>query len=236
MLETQGKKWGVRELASALHLPASTTHRVLSSLEKEGLVEQDPESCLYQVGIEFYRLAWRSEAQFPIRDVAVPFMREIVARYNETVFLGVYDPFRRQMLYAAAAESTHAVRYILALNEWIPVYAGAGGLAIMAFLPEIEWSAIIKESHLSPLTEHTITDPNRLRQELQKTRSRGYSITYAQRIPGTFAIGAPIKGHNGRIMGSLVLSIPEQRFNQADVPEMASVIMDYASRINAHLT
>lgn len=235
MLEGKDGSWGVRELARASGLPPTTVHRLLASLENEGLVSREPESEGYRIGLEFYRLAWRAEAQFPIRDVAIPFMRSVVADCSETVFLGLYDPTRLEMMFVAVAESSHPLRYFIPLNQWIPVYTSASGMAIMAFLPRQEREQIVKHTQLAPLTEYTITDPILLEKELVRIRATGYACTHSQRTVGAVGVATPIWGHNNRVIGDLVITIPEQRFDASQEPELAKLLIHYSKCISEHL-
>lgn len=229
------KEWGVRQLAQALHLPPATVHRVLATLMKHGLIQHNPASGQYQVGAEFYRLALKLQASFAIRNAGIPVMQDLVAQCNEAAFLGYYDSFRMEMMFVAMIDSSHPLRYVVPLNMWIPVHAGASGLAIMAFLPQEERHGIIKRTRLAPITKRTITDPVVLEEELAKVRMRGYALSFGQRTEGAVAIGAPIWGPSGRILGELNLSIPESRFDAKMEPTFARLVIQHAKRIMENL-
>ena len=225
------KEWGVRELAQELHFPPATVHRALTSLMERGLAQRNPDSGQYRIGMEFYRLALKVQSRFVIRNAGLPVMQDLVAKCNETAFLGLYDSSRMEMMYIAAVISSHPVRYVIPINEWIPLHAGAGGLAIMAFLPKEERQAIIKRTRLAPLTEYTITDPEALEGELARTRSRGYAFSRGQRAVGAVAIAAPIWGPDGRVISDLVVSLPESRFEASMESTMAELVIEHAQRI-----
>jgi len=229
--DATGNEWGVRELGQRLHLSPATTHRVLTALAKHGLVQRNPNSGQYQIGMEFYRLAFRVQSLFGIRNVSIPIMQDLVAQCNETAFLGHYDSFRMEMMFIAAVNSSHPLRYVVPINEWVPVYAGAGGLAIMAFLPKGERQAIIERTGLAPLTGRTITDPAALEDELARIRARGYAFSRGERNIGAVGIAAPIWYPNGRVTSDLVLSIPEPRFDMSMVPALARAVIKHAQRI-----
>jgi DNA-binding IclR family transcriptional regulator len=227
--------WGVRELAQGLHLPPATVHRVLISLMKHGLVQRNHNSGQYQVGMEFYRLASKVQSSLAIRNAGIPVMQDLVAQCNETAFLGLYDLSRMEMMFVAAVNSNHPLRYIVPINEWIPVYAGASGLAIMAFLPKDERQAIIKRTRLTPLTEHTISHPAALENEFARVRARGYAFSRGHRNVGAVAIAAPIWSPNGRVIGDLVLSMPESRFDEKMEPTFARLVIQNARCIMERL-
>jgi IclR family acetate operon transcriptional repressor len=235
MIDARGEAWGVRELGHGVSLAPSTIHRVLGLLEEHGLVQSDPTTRGYRLGLEFHRMAWRATARFPVRQVALPLMRELVGRCNETAGLGLYDGARMEMIVAEVVESSHPLRYVIELNQWMPVYAGASGLAIMAFLPEEEQRAIIERTRLRPLTDRTIVRPVQLEQELRRIRQQGYARSIGQRIPGAVGIAAPILGPEVRVIGDLWLTIPESRFQAGAETELAGLVIHYAKRISERL-
>ncbi len=225
----------MRELANHLSQPPSTVHRLLNQLAQQGLIETVPESGQYRIGLELYRMMLLAQSKFVLRNAAMPFMRALVSECNETSFLGVYDPSRLEMMFAAAVDCSKPVRYVVPLNEWIPVYCAASGLAIMAFLPNEERQSIIEHTGLQPLTEHSITDPDLLHEEMARIRMQGYACSHGQRVPGAVGIAAPIWGPAGRVVGDLNLTIPEQRFEPSLETKLAGRVMHYAESITRHL-
>ena len=230
------KEWGVRELARLLHFSPTSVHQLLRMLHHYGLVQQNPRSEKYLIGMEFFRLALKLTSHFSIRNVGMPVMRELVAQCNETAFLGVYDPFGMEMMFVATVGSSHPLRYVIALNERFPVYAGASGFSIMAYLPKHEQEAIIERTALAPLTKNTFTDPAKLEKELAKVRANGYAISIGHRTPGAVAIAAPIWGPGNRVIGDLALSIPEPRFVSNTERKLAPLVITHAKRISEQLT
>jgi DNA-binding IclR family transcriptional regulator len=231
MAESVDKDWGLRELSELLRIPPSAVHRVLSLLQAEGLVQRDADSGRSRVSLEFLRLGWRVALSAPITRTALPVMHSLVSRCNETVFLGLYDRARLEMVLAACVESPHPLRYVVRLHEWVPIHAGASGLAIMAFLPEAERQAIISRTALRPLTERTITEPQELERELARTRRRGYAFSRSQRIPGAVGLAAPVFGPGSRVVGDLILTIPEHRFSGKNEPSLAELLREHATRL-----
>ena len=229
--EATDREWGVRELAQGLHLPPATVHRVLTTLMKHKLVQRNRHSGQYQIGMEFYRLALKTQSLPGIRNAGIPVMHDLVAQCNETALLGLYDSFRMEMMFIAAVSSSHPLRYIVPINEWIPVYAGASGLAIMAFLPKEERQAIIERTKLTPLTERTITHPVALEDELARVRARGYAFSRGERTAGAVGIAAPIWGLTGRVMGDLMVTVPEPRFDERMLLPLARRVIQHSQRI-----
>lgn len=231
LVEYPQSEVGVRELAGVMNLAPSSAHRLLVGLSEAGFVRQNADNGRYELGLEFLRLAHVAGRKSPLHQRALPHMHALVEACNETALLGIYDPSRQEMLFAASVESSHQLRYAIELNSWCPIYAGASGLAILAFLEESQIQAVIQRTRLAPLTARSITEPYRLLAELNLIRSRRYAITRGQRLPGAIGLAAPLFGSNGEVVGDVCLTIPEQRFDEDSQPHLIDLLLDCTRKI-----
>lgn len=235
LIEAREAEVGIRQTATALNLSPSNAHQLLGSLLAQGIVQRDPNSGRYSLGLELLRWAHLILGRMPLRTVALPRMHALVEACNETVFLGVYNQTRREMMFAANVEATHPLRYIIELNRWFPVTAGASGLSILAFLPDSEIDSILKTTKLIAHTPNTIINPRQLNSELSAIRKRGYAISRGQREAGAVGIGAPIFGHDACVVGDLVITSPEQRFDRAKADTLGKLVRSHAELITKDL-
>jgi len=227
--------WGVRELSEALQLPPASVHRVLTLLTTHGMIQHNPGSRRFRIGGELYRLAFRLSSRASIRAAGIPVMRELAARCNENIFLGLYDAIRMEMMFVAAEDSAHSLRYDQPLNQWVPVYAGASGLAIMAYLSKATQREIVRRTKLRPLTKNTITSPAKLEQELHRVRMRGYAFSRGHRNLGTVAFAAPIWTPDAEVAGSLIVAMPETRLEPGMGPQFGKQVVEHADRLTEQL-
>ena len=227
---------GVRHVAGALDLRPSNAHRLLSTLVHEGFVQQDARTARYSLGPELLRWAHLIIARAPLREIAMHHMRALVGACNETAFLGLYDGARREMMFAASVESEHPLRYAIELNRWMPMNTGASSLAVLAFLPKDELHAIFDRSlDGPPLTANAITGRTRLNAALAQVRRIGYAFSRGQRLAGAIGIAAPIFASGGKVIGDLVLTIPEQRFERRNTGKLATLLRKRAAAITADI-
>ncbi len=234
MVNADGAAWGLREIAKGTGMHPSTLYRVLSHLEAGGFVEQDPETDRYRLGLGFLRLAWKAADRNSVREVALPVLKRLMEETGETALLALYDPLRHEMLLAATVDSPHPIRQIRQVGEWLPVTAGATGLAILAFLPDAEQRAILARP-LPAITPRTVTDPAQLARALAHIRRQGYAITRGERTPGAVGIAAPIHGAAGACIGSVGITLPEQRFQPEDEGQQAERVITAARTISEQL-
>ena len=226
---------GVRSLAAEMKMSPSTVHRLLSALTDEGLIERHAETGLYSLGLEMVRLSYLAVERLPVQKMAMPYLEELVKATNETALLGLYDDARQELMYVASIESTQQLRHVIKTRVWTSVYAGACGLAIMAFLPEAKRDQIIKRTKLQPLTDRTITERYKLEHALERIRRNGYACTVGQRTPGAVAVAVPIFGSAGRVIGGVTITLPEQRFDRASEGYLAEHVMRCAHAITRQL-
>jgi len=224
----------VRELGNRLGVSASTAHRLLTDLEALGMVARTPAGN-YRLGMEFLRLAWTASTRYPLREAANDVLDELTKRSGESSFFGVYNEQRRQMMFTLSVESSHALRYTLPQGVWLPVHAGASGLAILAFLPA-EVQHEVAQGGLDALTNRTLVDAGRLTERLAQIRRDGYAISHGERIDGAIAIAAPVLGPADSVVGDVGITIPESRFNAATTSELVTLVKQSAGLLTRRFT
>jgi DNA-binding IclR family transcriptional regulator len=235
MSESDSNDWGVREIATALGMPASSAHRAVTLLEQQGILSSDPKTRRYGFGHDFFRIASQVAARLPIREVAMPHIRDLAKAANETAALGIYDPTRLEFMLVAGVEADHSLRLLMKVFEWVPLYAAAGGRCILAFVTDEQRRQALQTHPLAPFTPKTITRVDELEKELVRIRERRYALSIGERIPGSVGIAAPIFGPPHSVVGNVILNLPEARFNPADEKVLAGLVMHCAGQISTDL-
>lgn len=156
-------------------------------------------------------------------------MRTLRDMTNETIHLSIPDDLNCVVL-IDRADCNQNVRTYSPLGDTTPFHSTANGMAIMAWLNEDEIEIIIARG-LPAFTEHTITVPQTLREELRAVRERGYSVNLSNYRPAICAIGAAILDAEQRPVGSLCISMPESRYDPERLEEWGRMVVDAANRI-----
>jgi|Laugresbdmm110dd_1035094.scaffolds.fasta_scaffold03904_2 IclR family acetate operon transcriptional repressor len=234
LVDTAHGSYGVREISAAMGAPVTTTHRALSALLQEGLVEKD-EANRYALSLEAYRLGLALAPKSPWREVCLPLVRRAARETGETSAFSILDPVRLQRFTAARMESDHAVT-VVDRGHWKPLHAGASGLALLAFLDEATQAEVLASREMARETSQTIVDPLELRNSIAAVRTRGYAITRGQRIPGVVGIAAPVFYPDGGLLGSMYVSVPEQRFDEHREEPISTVLLACCSAFTRQLS
>ena len=174
--ESQGEA-GVTELARRLGLHKSTASRLLATLQKRGLVEQDDETGKYRLGLVVIRLAERAERTLDLRGIALPELERLARLTHETTGLGILDG--DTLLTVAQVDGPN----LIAVGDWTgratPLHCVASGKVLLSSLAEREVLRIVRRGLVS-YTERTIVELEPLLEELARIRRRGYATAIGE--------------------------------------------------------
>lgn len=224
---------GTREIARSLGLPLSATHRLLEALERHGFARRDPASRKFALSTRILELGMRLLDKLDVRQVALPVMREVRDRSEETVTLYMVEGTERVCV--ERLESQQAVRWVIRVGSRMPLHMGAPGKVLLAHLPPDQQHAVLRGT-LHRFTEHTIVNPEELRLQLQEIRSQGYARSTGEHIPDSRTVAAPIWGYGDRgVVAALAISAPLMRFTSERQQLLISLVVEGAARISGML-
>jgi DNA-binding IclR family transcriptional regulator len=211
-----GGSVGVTDVATALGLPTSTSHRLLDLLRGAGFVERDATQRRYRLGLQFLRVASLVTQNTSFATLCQPALERLTAETGETSMYCEYLPDRHMAAYAAKSDSPHSLRYRITLFEPAPVECGASGLAILSFLPSSLRSSVCATPRPSPLTGKRPSS-RALADLIEATRRKGFAFSSGEKLPDSVGIAVPIRlspvsQAEERPIGSLTLTIPLARF------------------------
>src|SRR5215207_9528405 len=156
---------GVNALARRIEVNPSSASRLLATLERGGLVEREPGGP-YRLGLHILALADRVLSRLDVREPARAQLRALVEQTGETATLSVPDG--DQAVTVDFVPGGASVVSMARLGRPSIGHATATGKLLLA-LTGAEPRA------LTPVTERTITDPERLAAELAAVREQGWA-------------------------------------------------------------
>lgn len=175
------------ELSAAIELPAPTTHRLLKTLVSLGYVRQ-LHNRRYGLGLGLVRLAGRVDTQFA--PIARPHLETLALEIGESANLAVLEG--DMVVYIAQAPSRHAMRMFTEVGHRAHAHSTGVGKAMLAGLPEEQVTKIVTRVGMPMATERTITDPARLRTELNRIRRTGYATDNGEQENGVFCYAVAV--------------------------------------------
>lgn len=221
------------ELAEGADVPASSVHRLLQPLLREGMVERG-EGQSYQIGREFLRLAGLALKQVELGTLARPILRELWEVCGETCAFCVYKPRVRKAHVVEVVETANPLQFVLEPFAELSLTWGSLGRAILAFLPEAEIAAAVAAAQPSPFTGAPPPGRAELLPVLAETRRQGYAY-YRSESLDVAGVAAPVWRADGTLVGSLGVTQPATRLSADDVPLLAERVRTASERLSDSL-
>ena len=223
---------GVTDIASRLGLTKSIVFRILQTLEARGFASRDPDRATWSLGYRLTVLGERAGHTKGLYQAARPVMRLLRDRTNETVNLVVRDG--EQSLVVATHEGRHLMRLFAQTGRYGPLHAGGSSVVLLAFAPEEIREAVLS-GPLTSYTAHTMTDPDQLRQRLERIRNRGWHIAQSDLDEGAFSVSAPIRGADDNVVAAISIAGPIARFDEDRRDDYLSAVEDAARDVSRRL-
>jgi IclR family KDG regulon transcriptional repressor len=225
--------FSLSQVSERLGLPRSTTHRLLKAMEAEGFLMRDPATRKYRLG---YRLLyWGKQVQnsLDLRDVSLPVLHDLARSTGETAILSVRDGNAGVCL--EMVESDQPVRLAMRVGKRLMLHAGASAKVLWAFLPHAEARRILSEIDLVALKPNTITDSDKMYQELVNIRERGYATSFEETDSGAMGVAAPVYDCNGQAVAGIGIAAPMSRIPPDQVPKFAPLVVDAGRQVSTRL-
>ncbi len=224
---------GVTDVAARVGLPKSTAARILSSLEREGAVEQVPGETRYRLGPRIVTLASGLRDRRGLVAIAHPTLTALAGELGEASGLSVADG--RTVHYVDQVDSPNPV----SVRDWtgsrIPMHAVSSGQVFLAHFSGPALARYLAEP-LERFTPHTLTDAGALLERLRDVRRDGHAWVREEFAEGITSVAAPVAGADGEIVAAVHVHGPTYRFPAAAAEAaIGSAVRSAASAIGVRL-
>jgi IclR family transcriptional regulator, acetate operon repressor len=203
------------DLASAAGLPKSTASRLVSALERRGLIEQDGERGRLRPGPAILRVAERSMLERSIVELSKPALDALSEATGETINLAV--PGLEGVEHIAQVDSRH----FLGAGHWLGRSVGyehsANGKVFAAF-------------GRAPGNAGVATNG-----ELQAVRRNDFATSIDELEIGLAAMAAPVRGARGEVIAALSISGPTLRMTPVRIDELNPILTSEARTLSRRL-
>ena len=192
------------ELSRRTGLHNTTVLRLARTLASSGFMVQN-EGGHWRLGPAAGWLGARYQAGFDINNVVEPTLRELSQTTQESASFYVREGEERACI--SRVEGPQSVRHHVRIGMRLPLHLGAPGRVILAFSGE----------------------PG---EAYEAIRRRGYHISMGEREAEVSSVAAPVFGLNWRLLGSMCISGPTARLDEARLEAHARTVMDAANRLS----
>jgi DNA-binding IclR family transcriptional regulator len=224
---------GITKLSEIVGLPVSSVYRIVSSLESEGLIEQDIQNNKYRLSLEIFILGSVVLNHMRLGRDAFPHMKWLAELSGETVNVGALR--QGVVVYLQKIESEELLRASLTVGSQVPAHCTAIGKVLLAHLREGELDELVAQTGLKRYGPNTITSLEELKKHLQVVRQRGFSIDDEEFGVDMRCIGAPIRDHTGMVVAGIAIAGPASRLTYETLESLKGPVMEAAEGISRRL-
>jgi DNA-binding IclR family transcriptional regulator len=220
----------LKVLAAETSLHPSTAHRILGVMVRCGFADRvEPGS--YRLGMRFLELGNVVRARLDVREIALPFMRELARDTGETVNLSVRQG--DEIVYVErTAENRSMMRVVQMIGARAPLHITAAGKLFLARDDAERVRGYAERTRLTAATPNSLTSLDALVHELADVRSQGFALDQEEAERGVRCIAAGIHDDGGQLVAGLSLSAPADRQRQA---QWSPMVRTTAARISQAL-
>jgi DNA-binding IclR family transcriptional regulator len=199
-------------LARAAGLPTSTALRLIRTLEQEGFLARRGDG-RYAIGVALARLGRDAEAGDLVDATAHAALERVAAETRETVTLSVVRG-SEALDVVLQIDTPHMVKAVSWVGRRYPLHASSSGKVLLAALEPARLERFLL-GRLERPTAATITDPARLRAEIERVRSQGFAEIVDELEDGLASVSVPVVDAAGRLAATLNVTGPSFRFDAA---------------------
>ena len=222
---------GVTEIAAKVGLHKSSISRILATLEEQEIVERDPASRKFRLGLGLLSVAGPLLANLDVRQVCLPTLQELSAATRETAALLVWSG-----LEAVTVEQVASPQQVKHTNPLGARHGTALSASVQIFLAEM--SADQVRSLLGqgrPVLPDDAMGVEEYLGRLAEARARGYAVNFGDTSPEEVGIAAPVRDHRGEVVAAVLLAAPFYRVGEDRVHELGADCSSAAARVSARL-
>lgn len=193
---------GVAALARQIGMPLATAHRQVTTLVAEGYL-MPAGGGRHVAGARLLGLLHRLDEKQIIANFAAPLLHELAGRVRSVVQLGTFE---NDMVTYRIKTGRGANALFTRIGMQLEAYCSGIGKVLLAHLPAAEREAYLAGGPFVALTERTIVEPARLREELDAVRRQGFAIDDEEIAAGLRCMAVPLRRSDGRVLAAISVS------------------------------
>jgi IclR family KDG regulon transcriptional repressor len=233
LLKTREREMTLMEIAKATGWHKSSIHKLLVTLMHHGVLERDPSTKKYYLGISLAEFGRVALEKLDIRVTAKPFLKELVDYSSETAVLAILKGTKIVMI--DKKEPVLSIRVSPYVGMRFPATATSNGKALLAWLPRDMVEKILHIEGLPRSTKNSIVDVDAYYADLAETCRRGYAIDREEFYEGVSAVAAPVFTPGGKAVATLSIVGPEFRMTDGRITDFGNKCVELAAKLSDSL-
>lgn len=188
------------DMARRAGMPVGTAHRLAGDLVAWGGLERH--GTHYSIGQRVWQLGHLAVMQSSIAEIAAPYMQDVLFVTQNVVNFFIQDsPDRDDVLLVERLSGTLVKAPFRRAGERVSYHGSAGGKVLLAHAEETVVQRVLRAP--TRFTEHTLTDPQAVRSEIDRVRSQGFAESRQETAVDHYGIAVPVTRTDGRVVGAI---------------------------------
>ena len=202
------------EIARRLGVHRSTASRLLTTLERRGVVEQLADRGAYRLGLGLLRMAYPVSTRFDLARDSQTICDALAEATQETTNVAILDEGYAVTITQSAGQRMVGVagQYV---GQRVPLHATSTGKLLLAYAPEEVWAQVSAQP-LMKFTEATQLESAHLAEELEIIRQRGWASAIGEWEEGINALAVPVWDATGRLVAAVSVTAPDFRMPEVE--------------------
>ena len=221
---------GISEISEYMDLSKSTIYGLVNTLKAIGYLEQDIITKKYRLGIKLFELGNLVHNRIDLRTEARPFCMELSEKYDMTVHLAIHD--QGDVIYIDKIVNYDMQVASSQIGRRAPMYCTGVGKSIIAYINNEYLNKYILTRQLKKITNNTISTCERLIEELQIIRSRGYAVDDEEIEIGLRCVAAPIFNNKAYPIAAVSVSASYRKMNDSMIEKISKDVKLCAEKIS----
>ncbi|MBL1097940.1 helix-turn-helix domain-containing protein [Streptomyces sp. 205] len=188
------------EIARRAEMPKATAHRIIAELVKEGMLERGERGL--RLGMGLFMLGARVPRQLMLRNIAVPYAKQLHRITRGSAFVFIADPTGPDAVLVDTVRRTHG-----------PDHGPGHGLA----MEEMRASdrAATRIFHAFGAEDDTVVRGRAVHRDAETARARHQGFAAVRGASGAVGVAAPVLTAAGAAAGALAVAGPRARLEVA---------------------
>ena len=223
---------GVSEIARRVGMHKSSVSRLISTLEAQHVVERNRDTDRVSLGTGLLAIAAPLMAKVGISQASRLRMAKLAEDSAETVNLSVWDG--REGVSVDQTLGPNAITHFAAPGQANPAHCTAAGKVLLAFSSAADIKLVLS-GELGRYTEHTITDAEKLREQIEQIRRDGFAVNHGEFSAEAGAVAALVRDIHGYPSAALTITVPMYRFGEDRERALLALVREAANDISGQI-
>jgi DNA-binding IclR family transcriptional regulator len=232
LLNASKRGWNISEMSRKLQIPKSTTHVLVSTLDRLGYIRQHTSSRRYFLSTKLFTLGRRALNLNPLPDAAMPHLRWLVQETGFTAHVGVLE--KSQVVFVQKVDGPGIIKFDTYIGKTSALHCTGLGKSLIAFQPTDSIESLLSTYSYNRFTRKTISSREMFMLELDRVRRQGYSMDDEEEELGIRCVAAPILSV-GNVSAAVSVTGTVTQMPIEEVNKVVALTKHAAARISACL-